>query len=119
MAQVWAELSDEKMIDARGRTAIRGLITLLNRLANLERRVTQYLERQNTNNLDKEVVRTYFEEVVENYNSLQEDVLSSIEDWADLIPEADIRSEIGVITELKSRVIQREGGMVHFESEIG
>jgi hypothetical protein len=45
--------------------------------------------------------------------------LSSIEDWADLIPEADIRSEIGVITELKSRVIQREGGMVHFESEIG
>jgi DNA repair exonuclease SbcCD ATPase subunit len=51
-----------------------------------------------------ETVTTYLEEVIGRCVLLEEGILSSIESWTDIIPEADVKTQIGVISELTSKV---------------
>lgn len=55
-----------------------------------------------------EVVKTYFEEIVEQSGVFEEQVLGAIENWTDLVEEADIQTQIGVITELRKQLRQSE-----------
>ena len=72
-------------------------------IASLDRRVRVYLNRQQSEETSNEVVKTYLEEVIGRCGTLQEEVLSSIENWTDIVPEANIRSQIGVITDLREQ----------------
>ena len=110
LAYRWNELNEEKVIVARGRSAIRGLKLLLVNLASLDKRVCEYLNRNNAEEqrekLTAEIIRTYLEEVIGRCKVLEEEVLSSIENWTEVLPEADIKTQIGIITELNAQVSQ-------------
>ena len=101
-----SEAAGEKLLVARGRTAVRGLIVLVGQIQALEKRVQEYLTRSTSEEyegeINSEVVKTYLEEVIFACVGLEEETLSSVEDWQDIIPEADIHTQIGVITELKA-----------------
>lgn len=101
----WSELTEEKVIVARGKTAVRSLKLLLSNILALEKRVCEYLLRsqdeQSRVGQNPEVIRTYLEEIIGRCRSQGEEAISSIENWTDIVPEADIRTQIGVISKLR------------------
>lgn len=98
----WQRLDDERVTVARGRVAVRSLKLLLGNINALDRRAKEYLRRCGSE--DNPPVATYLEEVIERCGVLEEEALSSIENWTDVIPEADIRTQIGVISELRLEI---------------
>ena len=106
VAKTIDEYTEEKVVEARGKSAVRGLKLLLRSTHSLENRVQIYLKRfrddMRHDQIGSEVVETYLEEVIERCNIIEEEVISSIENWTDIIPEADIQTEIGLLTDLKN-----------------
>jgi len=113
----WSGLTGESAIKARGQTAVRGLTLLVRSIAALDRRVCEYLGRHNTGELESEVVKTYLEEIIGRCRQLQEEALSAVENWTD-IPGADVKSQIGVITELADRVDVVQGEKTNLEVKL-
>lgn len=96
---------ESHVLVARANSAIRSLILLLNKGISLETRVRHHLKRlTEKKQSDDEIVKINFEEIIEALNSLQENTIHSIEDWKDIVPKANSKSEIGVITNLKKQV---------------
>jgi len=108
IAKEWEKTSEERVIVARGKSAIRSLKLLFSSVVELEKRVRIYLERyQAETNIEtaaKQTIRTYLEEVIQRCNLLEEEVINSIENWTDIIPEADVSTQIGYISELKLKL---------------
>jgi hypothetical protein len=104
----WSELSGERAVVAQGKAAVRGLKLLLGSISALDRRVREYLKRMQDGDAPKagerEIVRTYLEEVAQRCVVLEEEALSSIENWIGIVPEADVRSQIGLITRLNEEL---------------
>ena len=101
----WSEITEEKVIVARGKTAVRGLKLLLGNILALEKRVCEYLLRsqdeQSRVGQSPEVIRTYLEEIIGRCRNQGEEAISSIENWTDIVPEANIRTQIGVISKIR------------------
>lgn len=100
----WLDITEESVLIARGKSAIRSLKLLLGNVASVERRVCQYKERYAKQKQEAELIKICLEEIVEKCIVLEEEVLNSIENWTDIIPEADIKTQIGVISELKQSI---------------
>jgi len=100
----WDDLTEEKVIVARAKSAHRSLELLLSSVITLERRVRLYIERHNDpkhkEQITPEVVRTYLEEIVEDSVGLEEKVINSIEDWKDIIPNFQFTTVLNLIREL-------------------
>jgi len=108
----WSEMSGQRILGARGKVAVRSLKLLLGSVAALDRRAREYLGRvlttKETESIHPELVRTYLEEVISRCGIVEEEALSSIDNWTDIVPEAEgIRSQIGIITELREDVARR------------
>lgn len=107
----WTQITGERVTVARGKVAVRSLKLLLGNIAALERRVRTYLERyqdgKRRESLNDEVVTTYLEEIIGRTGVLEEETLSSIENWMDILPEADVRTQIGVISKLREELSER------------
>ncbi|MDO8958071.1 MAG: hypothetical protein Q7V48_07535 [Deltaproteobacteria bacterium] len=101
----WNEITEEKVIVTRGKTAVRSLKLLLSNILSLEKRVCEYLFRsqdeQSKMGQSPEVIKTYLEEIIGRCRIQGEEAISSIENWTDIVPEADIRTQIGVISNLR------------------
>lgn len=99
-------LSEEGSIRARGQLAVRGLKLSLIQLDSFRTRLANYLETFSGAVQDNEtnVVRAYLEESMERCELLSEQLLSSIENWTDIVPEADLKTQIGVMASLKSEI---------------
>ena len=100
----WDELTEEKVLVARGETAIRSLKLLVDNVTAMRRRATQYLDRHMDEEARKrithEVVRTYLEEVILNLKNLEIQSLGSIDNWKDIIPQADVNTQVALVREL-------------------
>lgn len=108
LGKKWDDLTGERIIIARGKSAIRSLKLLLGSAVALERRVRQHLGQCAEENKKKrqalETITIHLEEVIGRCVLLEEGILSSIESWTDIIPEADVKTQIGLISELTSKV---------------
>jgi len=106
VAKRWDDITEEKVIVARAKSANRSLQLLLGSVISLERRVRLYIQRHNDtqykNRITPEVIRTYFEEIVEDCLSLEEEVINSIEDWKDILPKLDLKTVLDLIRELNA-----------------
>jgi hypothetical protein len=104
----WSEMTEERVIFARGKTAVRALYLLLNNIAHLEKRTKVFLSRRDIKEEEDvgEAVdaKVAFEEIIGLCRVLEEEALSSIENWTDIIPEADVKTKIGMISELQQLV---------------
>jgi hypothetical protein len=104
----WDERSETGIAVARGKGAIRSLKLLLGAVASLEDRVGSCLQAcfqsqaKHPAVLDTTIV--YLEETIGRCRLLEEGILASIESWTDIIPEANVNTQIGRITELGTRV---------------
>lgn len=103
----WDDLTQEKVILTRGKSANRNLQLLLERSISLEKRVTVYLHRYSDEtyrtNITPEVLITYLEEIIQECISIENFIVNAIQDWTDILPEADIKSIISYIQELRNK----------------
>jgi len=98
----WNEMNGTRAIVARGQTAIRGLEILWNNVSSLDGRVATYLERLAGSDVGSEAIQTYLEEVRERCRLLKTEALSSIDNWRDIIPEADVKSLLQLQADLET-----------------
>ncbi len=103
----WSFSSEERLVTARGRSAVRSLKVLLNNIGSLGRRVEchdSWLTNDDVEDHQKKLTRMALTDLRERCVALEEETLSSIENWTDFVPEADIRSQVGVISALRGEV---------------
>jgi hypothetical protein len=112
----WKDIVDEKVIAARANSAVRNLKHLLTGLASLDRRATLFIKRCGEEDSQRSVT-TEYEEIVDRCRIIEEEVLNAIEDWTDILPEADVKTQIGVITRLNDEVESLSEKIDSLESE--
>lgn len=119
-AQRWGTLTEERVILARGKTAVRSLKLHLGSVADFERRARVFSARCSGVEEGREPFSPSmaFEEVVGRCRNLQEQVLSSIENWTDIVPEADIKTQIGEITRLAQENDEQVGEVRRLKEEL-
>jgi hypothetical protein len=109
IANRWAQMTELKVMVARGKSAIRSLKLILLNISNVEKRTKEYITCIDKDNKEYKLITSNFEEVIEKCNILQEEIISSIENWTDIIPEvANLKTQIGVISDMKLKQAQLE-----------
>lgn len=103
-AKRWSDLNEENLLIARGNSAIRNLKLLLLNIGQIEKRITIYISRLKKESCDYELTKTYLEEIIEKCNILEEESINSIENWTDIIPEANLKTQIGIVSEMKCEI---------------
>ncbi len=118
IAKQWADLTEGSIVIARGRSAVRSLKVLLRLVTALEERIHNFRIREDEIEKYPEVTKRNYEEVISSCKHLQEQTVNSIENWTDIIPEADIKSEIGVISDLKNTLIDKENELEQLNQQL-
>ncbi len=110
IANRWAQMTELKVLVARGKSAIRSLKLILLNISNIEKRTKIYIASIDKENKEHKLITSNFEEVIEKCNVLEEEIISSIENWTDIIPEvANLKTQIGLVSEMKLRQSELEG----------
>lgn len=112
LSKRWDDYTQEKVIVTRAKSANRSLQLLLSRSVSLEKRIRTYSYRYQDKTyykkLTKEVITTYFEEIIDEFFSLEEEIVNSIEDWVDIIPYADVKNQILEMRKIKEDFITKQ-----------
>ena len=115
----WTDLTESRVLAVRGKSAIRNLKMLLRNVTNLKERVTEFISSSKEGREhSKDVTMLFLENVVDKSAALQEETVNSIENWIDIIPEADIKTVMGDISELKGLLSKLQAEIVKKEGEI-
>lgn len=102
----WLDINERSLLVARGVSAIRNLGQLMNQVDALKKRVETYLARCSGEGQDQssQLVQVYFEETVEKCSIIGKAVIDAIENWTDVIPEANINEQVGTISALHTEL---------------
>jgi len=115
----WAQMTELKVLVARGKSAIRSLKLILLNISNIEKRTKVYIECLDKENKEFKLIVSNFQEVIEKCNILEEEIISSIENWTDIIPEVEnLKTQIGVISSMKIRETELQGDIENLNSKI-
>lgn len=119
IANRWAQMTELKVLVARGKSAIRSLKLILLNISNIEKRTKEYIACIDKENKEHKLITSNFEEVIEKCNILEEEIISSIENWTDIIPEvANLKTQIGLVSEMKLRQAELEGDISALNKKI-
>lgn len=119
IANRWAQLTELKVLVARGKSAIRSLKLILLNVSNIEKRTKEYINSIDKDNMEHKLIISNFEEVIEKCNILEEEIISSIENWTDIIPEVEnIKTQIGLISDMKMKQVNLEDDIVNLKKQI-
>lgn len=102
VSKLWMDNVEEKVVITRGKAAVRSLKLILNNLYTFEKRTNKYINKLKAEDMNKSEVIAAYEEIIERFNVLQEEVLNSIENWTDILPNIDIKTQVGIISSIKS-----------------
>jgi hypothetical protein len=114
----WVDITEGGVVIARGKSAVRGLKLLLRNISALEQRVAKCSDGNDEIEKHPEVTKRNYEEIREFCNLLEEETVNSIENWTDIVPEADIKTQIGIIGELKQSLQGKEEELEELNNEL-
>jgi len=97
----WLKIFEEQAINARGKTAIKNLSLLISSIENVEIRLEKFQRCCEPEVINKDLLKSNFQEVGENLKTLKNIGYNSIETWKDIIPEADLTKTAEKINELQ------------------
>ncbi len=100
----WVDITEGGIVVARGKSAVRGLKLLLNSIIALDKRIDQFSQQEHNKETITPIIINIIDELRGRCNLMAEEAVNSIENWTDIIPEADVKSQIGIISELKSNL---------------
>jgi len=116
----WNDLNEQSILITRGKSAIRGLAVLTQSISALEQRVRAFLDTEDTSEqkLHGELETARYEELLSRFCNLQEQTINAVEEWKDIIPEAAIKTQIGVITQLRAEKVTLEIQLAEIRKEL-
>jgi|GEM_PF-815913 len=119
IANRWAQMTELKVLVARGKSAVRSLKLVLLNISNVEKRTKEYINSIDNKNIEYKLIISNFEEVIEKCNILEEEIISSIENWTDIIPEVeDFKTQIGLISNMKTKQAELEIDILNLTHQI-
>lgn len=114
-----SQITELTVLVARGHSAIRGLKLVLLSVGAVEKRIKVNIDNLDSTNSDFKLIKSTYEEVIEKCNIIEEEIVSSIENWTDIIPEINtIKTQIGIISEAKSKVKELEDEITKSKNEL-
>ncbi|HIJ51791.1 MAG TPA: hypothetical protein HPP66_01400 [Planctomycetes bacterium] len=119
LTKQWLEQTESGILVVRGKTAIRNLKLLMHNIAMLGTRVRMFTHNiKDQAKAPKAITTRNYEEIVSKCDSLAEEAVNSIENWTDIIPEANVRTQIGELTELRNQLNQTMIEFARLQKEI-
>ncbi len=97
----WIDLNEENLIVIRGKLAIRSLKLIFFNLLQTEKRTKNYIHKLDEKFLNYDLIKSNFEEIKEKCQILEEECINSIENWTDVIEEANVKTRLIFINKLK------------------
>ncbi len=122
VSKKWDDLLQERIISTRAKSSVRNLQLLLDNSISLEKRVISFIKRitepSNQNNITSEVIKTYFEEIITQCLTIENFIINSIQDWTDILPQANIESVITNIREMKNNIVELQSRLDFVNHEL-
>jgi len=119
LTKQWLDQTESGILVVRGKAAIRNLKLLMHNIATLGTRVRMFTHTlKDQAKSPKAITTRNYEEIVSKCDSLAEEAVNSIENWTDIIPEANVRTQIGELTELRGQLNQRMSEFALLKKEI-
>ena len=112
----WTKYQESGVLATRGKSAVRGLKLLLHHLSTLEERLKRHKVILKTDG--DNVSEIVFDESLGWCRALQEETLNSIEEWVGIVPDADIKVQVGELSKLKTARAQLEERVQHLQEGI-
>ncbi|WP_164116160.1 hypothetical protein [Stenotrophomonas maltophilia] len=106
-----AAINQDGKLYASGRMAVRGLRLILTKTLALERRVATFVaesQKQQAPEVRAQVSMRNLDEVLESIRTLQLEVVGSIENWVDVVPDADVSKIFMAVGELRDQLTQKD-----------
>jgi hypothetical protein len=100
----WSTASDVDVVMARGQHSVRSLKLLWRSIVTLEQRMRTFRDNETLIRDNPDVTKRNYEEAIIHCRTLEESTLNSIENWIDVVPEANIKSDVGRISELSEQL---------------
>ncbi len=100
----WVDINEGGIVVARGNAAVRGLKLLLTSIISLDKRINQYISQDQNKESINPMIINLLNEIKGRCDLMTEEAVNSIENWTDIIPEANIKTQIGVISEYKGKL---------------
>lgn len=104
ISKQWVDISEGSVLKTKGQSAVRSLKLLLNSIISMDRRIKYYFQLNADSSLDIDNLKLVFSDIEERCNLLEEETINSIENWTDIVPDADIKTHIGIISDLKLKL---------------
>ena len=116
----YSKITGASILVTRGKSAIRGLRLLTQNIDSIEKRTVKFLgESEDINsNTFKDLTKSNYEEIIERCKSVQQEALNAIEEWQDIIPEANITSNIGKLAALKTQILSEEESIQELKKQL-
>ena len=118
LTKQWVDVTEKGPLVARGKLAVRSLKLLLGNIVSMDRRIRQHLTTRRRVLAQQGMVILMLEEIRERCRTLTEEAVSSIENWTDIVPEADIKTHIGVISDLTNKLEAAAADLKRLQSEL-
>lgn len=93
MYKLWSDYNEIKVATARGKTAIANLYLLCENIIDIKIKTKKNIDSlSDTTNIF--VIKAFLEEICGIYEILQRESINAIENWSDIIPEANIKEKL-------------------------
>ena len=111
ISRKWVRVHEIYTLRSRGFNTIRNVNLLLSHIFSVKKRIHIYSRRLNKESINFELLQSYFEEITEKCDNLFEDAVISVEDWQDVITEANLKKQIGLVHNLCAEVNKRSNDL--------
>lgn len=121
IAATWREHVQAGQLADRGRVAVRNLKLLMRNVVTLKERVQGFSERLRNIKENKTVMDTAvrdYDDVANICRMIAEQSVDSIENWLDIVKDADVRTQIGELTRLSKELEERRGEQKAIQAQL-
>ena len=99
----WIDIHNEDLVINRGKVSIKNLKLIYFNLLRTEKRIKACIRKLDKKDPAYDLTVTFFEEVIEKCHILQEECITSVSAWADVITDADAKTMLTQVFKLKDR----------------
>jgi len=114
----WIKVNEEQVIEARGKNAVRSLNLLISSISNIEDRITNFKSHCDCAAPDPQILKSNLEEVHESLKTIKSIGYNSIENWQDILPEADLKSYFLKVQEINLKLSKEKERVEFLETEL-
>lgn len=106
MYKLWSDYNEINVATTRGKVAIANLALLVQNILEYKEKTRKYTD-SIEGNANISVIRVFLEEIYSMFGILQRESINAIENWSDIIPDANIKEKIADLNEKETSLIEK------------